>query len=198
MYELISLLKPFESHPGNPQTSVCKGQRPQIPISFTPCLFQRIMKVCWNQNPDDRPSMAQIVEWSQFPELQSLRTIHQLEPRKLLGICQCQVVQDDVHQPSTIEPKNLQHIPSYERFNPLFSSLSSQTPQSKRKHAASTQIWIAQDVKDEAIAKVTIVTFRSSDLGYYVRCCVACCTNVLFPIFLYRFMKTLLQLRWWL
>ena len=170
MYELISLLKPFELDPGNPEALVRKGQRPKIPKSFTPCLFQRIMKACWNHNPDDRPNMAQIVEWSQLPELQCLRTIHHLEPRKLLGICQCQVVRDHMHQPKS---QNLPQNPNCEDFKSLFSSLSLQTPQSRRRQIISnkhTQIWIAQDVTDEAVTKMTIVTFRSSNLGYYVRC----------------------------
>ena len=139
--------------------------------NLTPCLFQHIMKVCWNQNPSDRPNMAQVVEWSQFPELKFLRTIHQLEPRKLLGVCQCQVVRDHVHQYATVKPENIQStIPNCDRLKSLFSSLSSQTPRSKRKHSTSnnhTQIWIAQE-KDKVTTKLTIVTFRSSDLGYYV------------------------------
>ena len=139
---------------------------------FTPCLFQHIMQVCWSHNPNDRPSMAQVVKWSQFPELQSLRTIHELESRKLLGICQCQVVRYHIHQYATEKPQNLQNIiPSCEHYDSLFSSLSTQTPPSKMKQKTSnnhTQIWIAQD-KNEATTKMTIVTFRSSDLGYYVR-----------------------------
>lgn len=130
------------------------------------------MKACWNHNPSDRPNMAQVVKWSQFPELQSLRTIYQLESRKLLGICQCQVVRDHVHQHATIKQQNLQSImPNYSLFNSLFCSLSSQSPQRKRKQNTSnnhTQIWIAQD-KDDTTTKITIVTFRSSDLGCYVR-----------------------------
>lgn len=129
------------------------------------------MKACWKQNPSDRPNMAQVVEWSRCAELKSLRTIHQLEPRKLLEVCQCQVVRDHVHQHSTVKSQNTQSIiPNCDRFKSLFSSLSSHIPQSKRKQSTSnnhTQIWIAQE-KDEVTTKLTIVTFRSSDLGCYV------------------------------
>ena len=129
------------------------------------------MEVCWNQNPNDRPSMAQVVRWSQLPELQSLRMIHYLEPAKLLSICQCQVVRDHVHQ-DRVDKSYLKHvIPNCKQFVSPFSSLSSQTPPSKRKSNISnkhTQIWIAQDMNETA-TKMTIVTFRSSDLGYYVR-----------------------------
>ena len=137
------------------------------------------MKACWNQNPSDRPNMAQVVQWSQFSELQSLRTIYQLKPRKLLGICQCQVVRNHVHQYATVKPENEQNIiPNRDHFKSLFSSLSSQSPQSKRRQSTSsnhTQIWIAQEkarkiAQDEhkVTTKLKIVTFRSSDLGYYV------------------------------
>lgn len=130
------------------------------------------MKACWNQDPNKRPNMAQVVKWSKLPELQSLRIIHQLKPTKLLTICQCRVVRDHVHHSTTDKPQNIQHtIPNCENFKSLFSSLSPQTPPSKRKQNVAnnhTQIWIAQD-KDEATTKLTIVTFRSSDLGYYVR-----------------------------
>ena len=57
-----------------------------------------------------KPNLAQVVKWSQFSELQSLRTIYQLEPRKLFGVCQCQVLRDHVHQYAAIKPQNIQVI----------------------------------------------------------------------------------------
>ena len=156
------------------------------------------MKACWNQDPNSRPNMAQIVEWSQYLELKSLRTIHQLDPRKLLGICQCQVARDHVHQHATVKLQNVQNIlPNCGHFKSLFSSLSSQTPQSKRKQSTSnnhTQIWIAQD--REVTSKLTIVTFRSSNLGYYVSI-LNSVAMILITVLLMlcRLMKILLQQR---
>ena len=158
------------------------------------------MKACWNQDPNNRPNMAQIVGWSQYLELKSLRTIHQLDPRKLLlGICQCQIVRDHVHQHVTVKPQNVQSIlPNCGHFKSLFSSLSSQTPQSKRKQSTSnnhTQIWIAQD-EDKVTSKLTIVTFRSSNLGCYVST-LNSVTMILITVLLMlcRLMKILLQQR---
>lgn len=129
------------------------------------------MEACWSENPSDRPTMAQVVKWSQLPELKFLRTIHQLEPAKLLSICHCQVVRNHVHQHSCNISRNLHHnIPNCKPLKSLFVSLSSQTPKSTRKQNTSnnhTQIWIAQD-KNDATTKMTIITFRSSDLGCYV------------------------------
>ena len=163
------------------------------------------MKACWNHNPSDRPNMAQVVEWSKSLELKSLRTIHQLEPRKLIGICQCQVVRDHVHQHATVKPQNIQSIiANCRHFKSLLSSLSSQTPQSRRKQNTSsnhTQIWIAQD-EDEATTKLTIVTFRSSDLGYYVSALNSAAIisiHCIITVFLLcRFIKILLRQRLWL
>ena len=160
------------------------------------------MKACWNQNPNDRPNMAQVVKWSQCMELKSLRIIHQLKRRKLLGICKCQVVRDHVHQHATVKPQNVHSIlPNCDHFKSMFSSLSSQTPQSKRKQSTSnnhTQIWIAQD-NDEVTSKLTIVTFRSSDLGCYVST-LNSVTIILITVLLMlcRLMKILLQQRLWL
>ena len=157
------------------------------------------MKVCWSHNPDNRPSMAQVVKWSQFPELQFLRIIHELELKRLSGICQCQVVRDHVHQHATVKPQSLQNIiPNCEKIQSLFSSLPSLTPQIKRKKSKSdnhTQIWIAQD-KDEITTKLTIVTLRSSDLGYYVSSLNV--TLIVVYCLYCRFTKTLLHLKWWL
>ena len=149
--------------------------------------------------------MAQVVEWSKSLELKSLCTIHQLEPRKLIGICQCQVIRDHVHQHATVKPPNIQSIIlNCRHFKSLFSSLSSQTPQSRRKQNTSnnhTQIWIAQD-EHEATTKLTIVTFRSSDLGYYVSALNSAAIISIYCIItvflLCRFIKIPLRPRLWL
>ena len=126
---------------------------------FTPCLIQCIMKACWNQNPRERPTMSQVVEYH-------------LGPTRLLSVGQCQVLRDHVHQYATNKPSNIQYtIPNCECTTSLFSCISAQTPQAERKQNTTSdhsQVWIAQENRD-ATSKLTIVTFRSSDLGFYVR-----------------------------
>ena len=130
------------------------------------------MRACWNHNPEDRPNMGQVVEWSQLPELQSLRTIHQLEHKKLLAISQCSVDQSHEHQDVIDKPQNQQYIiPSHDRFDPLFSSLNIQTPLGERQENTTNnyiQIWIAQD-NVEIATKLTIIISKSDRFGYHVR-----------------------------
>lgn len=130
------------------------------------------MKACWNQDPKERPSMAQVVKWSQLPELQSLRIQCHLKPTRLLSIGQCLVFRDHLHEYTTKKQSNIQYtIPNCEQFTSLFSSISAQTPPAKRKQKTAdyhSQVWIAQE-KDDVTTNLTIFTFRSSDLGFYVR-----------------------------
>ena len=195
LYELITLLKPFELRTEDPDSLVRKEQRPQIPKeskviliyynkmcitdmhfsvqeNFTPRLIQKIMKACWNQDPMERPSMAQVVEWSQLPELQYLRIQYHLKPTRLLGVGQCAVLRDHSHQYATSRPSNIQFtLPNSEHSTSLFSSTAARTPQTKRKQSTinrHSQVWIAQENEDTT-SKLTIFTFRSSDLGFYVR-----------------------------
>ena len=130
------------------------------------------MRACWNHNPDDRPNMAQVLEWSQLPELQSLRTIHQLEHKKVLASCLCLVDQNHAHQLSTDKPENQQRIiPNCDYFDSLFSSISIQAPLGERQEDTATnyiQMWIAQD-NAENTTKLTIVTSKSDHFGYHVR-----------------------------
>jgi hypothetical protein len=39
---------------------VCRGQRPPVHVCF-PDIFAALMQVCWNQEPDTRPSSAVVV-----------------------------------------------------------------------------------------------------------------------------------------
>ena len=130
------------------------------------------MEACWNQDPKERPSMAQIVEWSLLPELKHLRIQYHLNPTELLSVGHCVVLRDHLHQCATSKPLHIQYtIPNCEHYTSLFSSISAQTPSAKRKENTASyhsQVWIAQKNED-VTSKLTIFTFRSSDLGYYVR-----------------------------
>ena len=110
--------------------------------------------------------MTQVVKWSLLPELQSLRLQYHLNPVTLLSVSQCTVLRDHVHQNVASKPSKIQYtIPNCEPYPPLFSSISAQTPPVERENNTMdhySQVWIAQG------NEMTILTFRSSDLGFYV------------------------------
>ena len=156
---------------------------------FTPCLIQRIMKACWNQDPMKRPSMAQVVQWSKLPELKSLRIQYHLKPTRLLSVGQCLVLRDHLHQYAPNKPSNIQYtIPNSNNSASLFSSISAQTSQAERKLNTAnhhSQVWVAQENENKT-SKLTIFTFRSSDLGFYVSIItiyVCQCTTVIVDVF---------------
>ena len=170
--------------------------------NFTPRFIQKVMKACWNQDPMERPSMAQVVKWSQLPELQSLRIQYHLKPARLLSVGQCVVLRDHVHQYATNKPSNIQFtISNAEHFTSLFSSKSALTPKPKRKQSTTnhhSQVWIAQENKDTT-SKLTIFTFRSSDLGFYVRTIVLILmiSCIIHYIDLCRYMKKIILNQKW-
>ena len=128
------------------------------------------MQCCWKQDPNERPTMAQVLKWSKQAELQSLRMIFPLEAKELLCVCQCNA--NHVNQNVVEKPQNFQSIiPGCDSFTPLLSSMCAQSPLDAQllDHNKETfgpqciQIWVAHGDR-----KLTIITFRSSDLGYWV------------------------------
>lgn len=130
------------------------------------------MRCCWRQDPKERPTMAQVVKWSKQAELKSLRTILPLESKDVLCVCQCHV--NHVVQNITEKPLHVQStLPNCESYTPLLFSMHAQSPSANstcQESEGSThqhvQIWVAQDNSDAT--KLTIITFRSCDLGYWV------------------------------
>jgi len=133
------------------------------------------MQCCWKQNPKERPTMAQIVKWSKQAELKSLRTILPIESKHLHCVCQCHI--NHINQNAANKLLKFQStIANCVSFTPLFSSLSKDSPQTKSRHflnhhaktinAQHIQIWIAHS--ENGASKLTIITFRSCDLGYWV------------------------------
>ena len=117
--------------------------------------------------------MAQVVQWSQLPELISLRLQYHLEPINLLSTGQCLVLRDHVHEYTMNKPSNIKFTLPYSEnaaSDHLFSDKFTYSPKAERRQSTAnhhSQVWIAQE--KGTTSKVTILTFRSSDLGYYVR-----------------------------
>lgn len=130
------------------------------------------MRCCWRQDPNERPTMVQVMKWSKQPELQSMRTFYSLEAKELLCVCQCNV--NHLNRNVVGRPENFKSIvPKCESFAPLLSSMCAQSPLDmnaqlldRNKETVGPQhiqIWVAHDNR-----KLTIITFRSCDLGYWV------------------------------
>ena len=131
------------------------------------------MRCCWRHDPKERPTMAQVVKWSKQVELKSLRTILSLESKDVLCVCQCNV--NHVIQNVTEKPLHVQStLPNCESYTPLLLSMHGQSPtvistrQQSEGHSnhQRVQIWVAQG--NSGATKLTIITFRSCDLGYWV------------------------------
>ena len=116
--------------------------------------------------------MAQVLEWSKLPQLCSLRTIQNMEPNVISCISQCLVVRDHKAEYAAIDNlPSIQHtFPNCQPFPSFFTSITPKSPptnRSKDKVNHHTQAWVTQDNSDTT-SKLTIFTFRSSDLGYRV------------------------------
>ena len=74
LFELMGLRYPYEGYEF-PNQAVIDNKRPHLLNQETQALIrlQDLMKVCWDQEPDNRPRMEQVVEWIKAPEFESLR-----------------------------------------------------------------------------------------------------------------------------
>ena len=63
IYELLTGIEPFNevSNPNSIPLKVCNGIRPDIP-SYVSKPFRNLIRQCWAQNPNDRPSFDIIIE----------------------------------------------------------------------------------------------------------------------------------------
>ena len=61
MWELTTGKKPFHDRPHNHCliSDILKGERPQI-TDDTPEFYARLMKKCWDHNPENRPTAREI------------------------------------------------------------------------------------------------------------------------------------------
>ena len=138
------------------------------------------MQCCWKQDPNERPSMTQVIKWAKLTELKSLRAILSLEAKELICISHCNVNHMNVNPKDVEKPLNFEKtFPECESFTPLLHFMMAQSPSdtstrclhnhTETKHI---QIWVAH-----SDTKLTIISFRSCDLGYWVSllliyCCV--------------------------
>ena len=97
LYELLSQRSPFDNV--QPQLKrnheVRDGHRPSLHAKETRSLvfLQELMMMCWEQEPDNRPQMNQVVKWIQAPEFERLRAEITLNDVKSISCaCVCRIL----------------------------------------------------------------------------------------------------------
>ena len=137
------------------------------------------MQCCWKQDPNERPSMTQVIKWGKLTELKSLRAILPLEAKELICVSHCNVNHTSVDPKEVEKPSNFEQIiPECESFTPLLHFMMSQSPldmsaghMHNHTETEHVQIWVAH-----SNTKLTIISFRSCDLGYWVSSLLKYCS----------------------
>jgi len=139
--------------------------------------MQKMMIQCWDHDSHKRLTMAQIKELSVLPEFPILRTVFRLKPGRLSAVSQCLVDRHHLHVSSSDHSnsavlstnENLLHSTEEKLFSPLrISSFSSLSLLDKRKADQHNQLWITQETDVEDTSLLSIITYRSGELGYRV------------------------------
>ena len=99
LYELLSFRSPFDNIPLVKRNfEIREKQRPSLQARETRSLvlFQDLMSLCWNQEPEDRPNMTQVREWVESPEFERLRTEVDLQDVKSISCaCVCRILPEN-------------------------------------------------------------------------------------------------------
>ncbi len=96
VYELLSQRFPFDDQPFlNRNQKVKDGERPTLQASETRTLIQLqdLMRICWDEKPENRPRMEQVVQWIQTAEFERLRVeIALKEVKSITCACVCRIL----------------------------------------------------------------------------------------------------------
>jgi len=143
--------------------------------------MQKVMIQCWDHDSDKRPTMAQIKELSVLPEFPILRTVFRLKPGRLSAVSQCLVDRYHLHLSSDdrvsasnsallpTKGESLLHSTKEKLFSPLrISSFSSSSFLHKKKADQHNQVWITQETEIKDITQLSLIMYRSGELGYRV------------------------------
>lgn len=98
IYELLSLHAPFASILAEKRNFLVKeGKRPQLQgkALWSPLMAQNIMTMCWAHEPNDRPTMKEVVQWVAKEEFSRLRA--EVSIKKVESVscaCVCRITLD--------------------------------------------------------------------------------------------------------
>ena len=116
LYELLSFRSPFDNIPLVKRNfEIREKQRPTLKARETRSLvlFQDLMGLCWNQEPEDRPNMSQVREWIESPEFERLRTEVDLQYAKSISCaCVCRILPENEEEYIAANPPERSNITS--------------------------------------------------------------------------------------
>ena len=99
LFELLTFRSPFDNVPQVKRNfEVREKQRPALQARETRSLvpFQDLMRLCWNQEPEERPTMSQVREWVESPEFERLRAEVNLQDVKSISCaCVCRILPEN-------------------------------------------------------------------------------------------------------
>lgn len=134
--------------------------------------MQRTMIQCWDHDPNRRPTMAEIKEWTKLPEFPSLRTVCRLPDGQLSAVCQCVVDRNHIHAVELPNKLSSTTILSDEQEDLFCSSITTSSTKtailSHKKPSKYRQVWITQELGPKDASQLSIVMYKSGDLGYRV------------------------------
>ncbi len=99
-YEMLSQKTPFGNiHPHVKRNQEVKNKhRPNLSAKETRSLilFQDLMNLCWDHNPENRPQTKQIIDWAEAPEFERLRAQIFLSGVKSISCaCVCRILPEN-------------------------------------------------------------------------------------------------------
>ena len=102
LYELMSQASPFEDifPVWKRNNLIQQDQRPALQAKETRTLIQMqdIMRMCWEKEPENRPTMSQVVEWIRAPEFERLRAEITLSKVNFIPcLCICHILPEHEH-----------------------------------------------------------------------------------------------------
>lgn len=139
--------------------------------------MQRTMTLCWDHDPSKRPTMAKIKEWTELPEFPSLRTVFRLPDGQLSAVCQCVVDRNHIHAidhelPNKFGLLSSTTILSNEQedlfCSPITTSSTNIATLFQKKASKYRQVWITQESGSKDSSQLSVVLYKSGDLGYRV------------------------------
>ena len=143
--------------------------------TWTPYLMQRTMIRCWDHEPHRRPTMSEIMEWTELPEFPSLRTVYRLNGGRLSAVCQGMVDYNHLHLADLPTKPFCQSLTAilYDEQEDLFCSTitTSSTKTATLLHTKANkyiQVWIAQESEPKDSSNLSIIMYKSGEVGYRV------------------------------